>query len=298
MILIAVAIAAAVAAGIATHRRYEARAAHLSQRILAVMLYALYPPVVFFNLARLHFDADVGGGIALAWVAVVIAGTMAYLVGTRLLHLERPTAGTLINTTLHPNTGYLGLPICAAALGTGSLDRAVAYDTLVAVPTLLLGVFGVGAAFGTIGDAGLRARLWRFVSRNPPLWAGVAGLLAPAALAPDVLVDASRVLVYALLPLGFFAVGITLDGESVGWTRTLAVALGLRLLLAPALLIAVTAPFIDLPDAYLLVAAMPTGVNGLVVAHAYGLDVGLQASAAAYGTTIVVLAAVVLTAVT
>lgn len=290
-------IAAAVAAGVAARRRYEGRAERLSRRILSTMLYVLYPPVVFFNLARLHFDGDVLGSIAIAWVAVVVAGVIAYLVGRHVLHLPRPRAGTLINTTLHPNTGYLGLPVCAAALGPGSLDRAVAYDTLVAVPTLLIGVFGVGAAFGTIGDAGVRARVRRFLSRNPPLWAAAAGLLAPAALAPDVLVDASRALVYALLPLGFFAVGVTLAGESVGWTSTLGAALGLRLLVAPAVLIGLTAPFVDLPDPYLVVAAMPTGVNGLVVAHAYGLDVGLQASAAAYGTAIVVPAAVVLSLV-
>ena len=36
---------------------------------------------------------------------------------------------------------------------------------------------------------------------------------------------------------------------------------------------------VELPDAYLLAAAMPTGINALVVAHAYGLDLRLLASA-------------------
>ena len=42
----------------------------------------------------------------------------------------------------------------------------------------------------------------------------IAAVLAPDALAPDVLVDASRVLVFALVPLGFFAVGVTLATEA------------------------------------------------------------------------------------
>lgn len=299
MILVAAVIAVAVAAGMATRRRLGASAAQLSRRILAAMLYGLVPPVVFFNLVHLEFTTDVGLGIVLAWVSVLLAGLVAYFVGARVLRLERPRQGTLINTTIHPNTGYLGLPVCAAALGTDSLDRAIAYDILVGTPTLLLGVFAVGAAFGTRAGETRRERVRAFLARNPPLLAAALGLLAPSALAPDVLVDGSRVLVFALLPLGFFAVGIVLaaEGRLPRPDRTLVTALGLRLLLAPALLLLLAAPLIDLPDPYLIAAAMPTGVNGLVVAHAYGLDVGLQAGAVAYGTALVVGAAVILSLV-
>jgi predicted permease len=293
---IAAVIAAAVAAGVATHRRIGDRAPGVSRRILGVMLYVLYPPVVFFNLARLHINVNVGAGIGLAWLAVVLVGLLAHR-AARGLRLSRPSTGALINATLHPNTGYLGLPLCAAALGRASLDRAVAYDTLVGVPTLLLGVFGVGAAFGTGGGSwGDRAR--RFLLRNPPLIAAVLGLLAPRTLAPDALVHASRVLVYALLPLGFFTVGLTLAGERLRVPPPLTAPIGaavlLRLAIAPALLLAVAAPFIHLPTPYLVLAAMPTGVNGLAVAHAYGLDLALAASAIVWSTALVVVAAVVL----
>lgn len=302
MIAIAAAIAVATAAGIATERRLGDRAQTLARRLLALMLYGLVPPVVFFNLAQLELTADVGFGIVLAWVSVVAVGGLAHLVGTRGLHLARPQTGTLINAALHPNTAYLGLPICAAALGTDSLDQAVAYDTLVGIPTLLLGVFAVGAAYGTEAGTTPRERTRSFVVRNPPLLAAVLGLLAPEALAPDGLVDASRVLVFALLPLGFFAVGVTLAGERVRFppplpARTVA-AVGLRLLVAPALLLALAAPLIELPPPYLILAAMPTGLNGLVVAHTYGLDLGFAAGAIAWGTAIVVVAAVAVTLAT
>ncbi|MGI8622026.1 MAG: AEC family transporter [Solirubrobacteraceae bacterium] len=298
MPLIAAVIAVAVAAGVATQRRLGARAGTLARRLLALMLYALVPPVVFFNLVHLRLTADVGGGIVLAWVSVAIVGVLAHVTGARVLRLPRPQTGTLINAALHPNTGYLGLPVCAAALGTESLDRAVAYDTLVGTPTLLLGVFAVGAAYGTQAGRSARERTRAFVTRNPPLIAAVLGLLAPAALAPDVLVDASRVVVFALLPLGFFAVGVTLAEEGVRFPPPLeprtAAALALRLLVAPALLLALAAPLIDLPAPYLILAAMPTGLNGLVVAHAYGLDLAFAAGAIAWGTALVVVAATVI----
>ena len=293
MLLIAAVIAAAAAAGVGVQRRSGERAIPLSKRILAVMLYALVPPVVFFNLVGLELDADVGVGLVLAWVAVILVGLIAHQ-AARALRLDRPRTGTFINAAVHPNTGYLGLPVVAVALGTDHLEEAVVYDVLVGTPTLLLGVFAIGAAFGTDAGTTVADRVRAFFTRNPPLIAGVAGLLAPDALAPEVLVDASRVLVFALLPLGFFALGITIAAErhSAAVPRDVAVVLALRLVLAPALLLALAAPLIDLPSAYLIAAAMPTGLNGLIVAHAYGLDVGLAARAIAYGTAIALAAGV------
>jgi len=316
--LIALTIAASVAAGVLAERRAGVRAGEAARTLLRFLLYVLVPPVVFFNIARLEIDADVGAGIALGWLALIAAGGLAYLLGTRLLRLEPPAAGTLTNLALQGNTGYLGLPLCAAFLGRDSLSEAVAYDALVQGPVLFVAVFGVGAALGTRAGEGVRERLRAFVIRNPPLLAALAALLAPDALAPDALVDASRVLVYALLPLGFLAVGVTLAEEAEEgqlalprpfgprhrlrlaprFDRRVAAALVFRLVVAPLLLLALAAPLIDLPGPYLLLAAMPAGVNGLVVAHEYGLDLGLAASAIAWSTVVVVVVALVAGALT
>jgi len=83
-----------------------------------------------------------------------------------------------------------------------------------------------------------------------------------------VLVDASQALLVAILPIGFFAVGATLaenaeHGElpmPPPLTRPVAVAVAARLALAPALLMLLAAPLIDLPAAYRLMAAMPSGM--------------------------------------
>jgi len=50
------------------------------------------------------------------------------------------------------------------------------------------------------------------------------------------------------------------------------------------------APLIDLPAAYRLLSAMPSGLNSLVVAHAYGLDMEITAEAVVWSTAIVVAA--------
>ncbi len=62
-------------------------------------------------------------------------------------------------------------------------------------------------------------------------------------------------------------------------------------MLAPALLGLLAWPLVDLPDSYLLMAATPAGVTGLVVAHAYGLEMRFSAAAIAWTTVVSVLAA-------
>jgi predicted permease len=220
----------------------------------------------------------------------------AWLIGARLLRLSRPATGALIVSAGLANTGYLGLPFNAATLGFSALPEAVAYDVLVSGVALVTVGFSVGAAFGT-EPSHRGGRLRAFFVRNPALWATVAGLLAPDVLAPGPAVDASRVLVVATVPIGFFAVGVALAGEAAGadGRRRLfglggpvAAATGLKLLVTPAVVIGLSALLIRVPDAYLLQAAMPTGVNTLVIAHAYGLDRRIAAGAIACTTTVVV----------
>ena len=76
-------------------------------------------------------------------------------------------------------------------------------------------------------------------------------------------------------------------------TAAVGTALGLRLLVAPAVVAGLSALLIDVPDSYLSQAAMPTAINALVVGHTYGLDRGLIAATIAWSTAIVVAAGLV-----
>jgi malate permease and related proteins len=314
VLLTIVAIAISGAAGVVAEHRWPQTAVAWGRRLLVISLYTLIPFVVFFNIARTHINSDEAGGLVIGWVALLVASGIAWVIGTRMLQLDRPARGSLITATLIANSGYLGYPLVASLLGFHALGEAVIYDVAVSSPALLLLGFGTGAAFGTKVGEGFRERLVAFFTRNPPLYAAVAGLLVPNSLAPDVLVDISRGFVIALLPIGFFAVGAVLAEEAEGmpgrpageaeerpvlfrigspFDPPIGTAILLRLAIAPGLLLLLSLPFIDLPGPYLLLAAMPCGINTLLVAHVYGLDSKLAAQAVAWTTAIAVVAVLV-----
>jgi predicted permease len=304
LLWVALTIAVAVAVGVEAERHAGERAALLARRVLQAMLYVLTPFAAFFNIAHLDVTADVRGGIVAGWAALIVAAAIGWVLGRFALRLPPPSYGVLMNNGLQANTGYLGLPLCAAVLGVDHLSEAVAYDALVQGPVFLIGAFAVAAATGTRSGDTPRARARAFLVRNPPLLATLAGLLAPESLAPPPLLDAARIVVLLMLPLGFFAVGVTLATEAEegalrfppALTRPIAVALGLRLLIAPALLLAFAEPFVDLPASFVILAAMPAGLNSITLAHIYGLDVRLAAGSIAWSTAIVAAVGLVLVA--
>jgi predicted permease len=301
VLLTAALMVAGAGIGVWSERRYPLAAVGLARRFLLVILYALVPIVIFFNLAAASISLDNGIGIALGLLNLVLVSVVTWFFAARVLRLSRPQTGAVICSVLVANTAYLGYPLTVALLGRDHLSTGVLFDVLVSGPGLMLGAFGVAAAFGDRAGEGVRERARAFFTRNPPLYAAVLGLLAPDALAPAGLVDASQVLAVAILPIGFFAVGATLaEGAEHGelpfpppLTPPVALAVGARLALAPALLMLLAAPLIDLPSAYRLMSAMPTGINAMVVSHAYGLDNRIVAEAITWSTAIVIAAALV-----
>jgi malate permease and related proteins len=298
VIAVAATIAVSVGVGVGLERRLGPSVNRIARALLTTMLFTVLPFVTFFNIVGLRLTTDVGGGILVAYAALALVAVTAWVTSRRALGLGAARTGAVVNASILANTGYLGLPLTVALLGGDRLGEAVAYDSLVGGPVLLVAGFAVGAGFGARAGERPRDRVRAFLARNPPLIAAIAALLAPDAAAPEALVHVSRALVLIMLPVGFLAVGAILSSEAdarkLPWPPAITPAVGFslaaRLLLAPALLLALSAPFIDIPAPYLLLAAMPSGINSVTVAHVYGLDLATSTAAVAWSTAIVVAA--------
>jgi predicted permease len=79
-------------------------------------------------------------------------------------------------------------------------------------------------------------------------------------------------------------------------TPAIGSAMAIRLLVAPAVMVGLSAALISVPSTFLVEAAMPSGINALVVAHLYGLDMKITVGAITWTTGMVVAAAGVVAA--
>lgn len=297
MILVACMIGLATAAGVLAEHRLGQKAERSAAWVLDAMLWALVPPITFLNVVGLHLNERVAAGVAFGAIALVAALAVAYVIGRKVLNLPRAGVGALMLVAAFGNTGFLGLPFTVALFGGGELANAIVYDLILTTLGIFTVGFYIGAAFGE-RSGGTRDRVRELFTRNPPLLASIAGLVAPSALAPDWAVNASHSLVYGLPILGFYAVGVTLAGEAdedrvkfpPPFTRAVAVALVVKLALVPGIVLGLSAVVIDIPESYGPQAAMASAINTMVIAHQFDLDRGLVAAAITWSTAVVVVA--------
>jgi len=294
VILVACMVGLATAAGVLAEHRLGKPAERSAGYVLDAMLWVLVPLITFLNVVGLQLDGRVAAGVAFGAIALALSLLAAYVIGGRVLGLSRAGVGALMLVSAFGNTGFLGLPFTVALFGGGELANAIIYDLILTTVGIFTVGFYIGAVFGSGGRT--RDRVRSFFARNPPLWASVAGVVAPVALAPDWAVNASHTLVYALPVLGFYAVGVTLAAESAEdhvkfpppFTKPVAVALAIKLLLVPGIVLGLSAALFDIPDSYGPQAAMASAINALVIAHQFDLDRALVAAAIAWSTALVV----------
>lgn len=275
------------------HRRPESSET-FAKRLMDIVLWVIIPPVLFFNLAHFEFTAEAGKALGIAWIGNLLLFAIAYVLATRVFTLTRPQMGAFICCAMMGNTAYLGYAFSSVALGTAALDEAIIYDILLMLPSLIFIAFSMGAAFGSYADTP-RERFKSYFTKNPLLFTAILALLAPESLSPQWARDITHLLVYAILPAGFFAVGIVVRHESEldklsfppKLTKPVAAASLLKLSFLPLILLAADQWITKIPKAYVLQAMMPTGVNNLLLANNYGLDRKLTTSAIIWTTLVI-----------
>jgi predicted permease len=297
--IVATMLVCGVLGGVFAHLRPENSDA-FAKRLMDFVLWVIIPPVLFFNLASYEFTVQTGKALALAWVGNLLLLAVAFLVARRL-PLTRPQIGAFVCCAVMGNTAYLGYAFSGAALGGDQIDTAIIFDIVVMLPSLIFIAFSVAAAFGSYAES-TRERFKSYFTRNPLIFTAVLALLAPDSFSPEWARELTHYLVYAILPLGFFAVGIVVRHESEvdklsfppRLTGPVALASGLKLGFLPLFLLATDHWVTAIPTAYVLQAMMPTGLNNLLLANNYGLDRKLTASIIVWTTLVIALAGILI----
>jgi malate permease and related proteins len=246
------------------------------------------PGLILAVVPDLVVGPEVAVPVVIAWgsVAVLAAAVWAW---SRLAGWDPTTTGTLLLVVSLANTSFLGFPAVEALLGADHLPPAVVYDQLGSF--LALAVYGsfIASRYGS-GERPHAVVVVRRVVTFPPFVALVVALALRPVGIPGPLHEVAAQLGATVTPLAMLAVGVRLQLDRNGWRPGVMVgALGLRLLVAPALVFAVavavggTGP---VWTASILETAMPPMVVAGVLAAQADLDAALASRLVGVGVLV------------
>ncbi len=178
----------------------------------------------------------------------------------------------------YSNTGYMGIPLCALALGQDGLAPAIISTFIVFVMFALATVL---IEIGILSHRKPHEIVWSVIKSlctNPLLIAPVAGLLwAYSDLTLyDPIAQVIAFLAAASTPCALVSIGLFLMQKSTA-TPTQAWGISLaKLILQPLIAWVIAAPILELPtlwiSAIVILSALPTGTGPFMLAQYYKAD--------------------------
>lgn len=240
------------------------------------------PALTLVTVHGLALERQLGFAALMAWLLFGMGVAFFWTAG-RLLRLPRTTVGALALTGSMANTSFIGLPMIETWYGPQYLGVGIVADQLGSY--LVLSTLGVLLAGVCAAEAAGGARLdLRAVARKVFTFAPFASLLLAMALMPitypDWLDTLLRRLGGTLVPLALVSVGFQLRLSQVrGRMRLLALGLGFKLVLGPALVLGLFAGLLGQRGGVIQIAvfeaAMGPMIGAVIVAMDHDLDPSL-----------------------
>ncbi len=258
-------------------------------------LYLAFPALIASSLGSGGLAEGTGLPFVLAHVA-----TLALYLPTALLLTSRFARGdaerlVVPASALFGNIAYLGIPFCAATLGSESVGAAATSAAIHIVISMVLGPFLLVRARG--GRVGVADTLGR-IARQPLVWSPFAGLalrLAPTGV-KEPLVDWLGTLGRAAGPVALFLIGLYMwsnRGAIARSNRSALLLCGVKLLGYPilallvVLALALVSPLGPLEARVMvLMAAMPVAVTTFALAEEYAVGRATVAAAIVLSTLV------------
>lgn len=247
------------------------------------VIYIALPALVLAEIPHLHLTMQALLPIVFAWVLMIVSAVVTWLTA-RFFRWSRAVTGALMLTVPLGNTGFLGIPLIEALLGTPAVPYAILYDqfgTFLALNTLGISL----AAYYSNSGTSWRA-LGKSIVSFPPLIALCVAFVTFPFEYPAWLASALARISTTLVPVVMVAVGLQwrlrLDKE---YLFPVAVGLFYMLVFTPAV------AFFSLwmfdvrgliANVIVLQAAMPAMISAGVLAMSHNLAPRLASSLVGY----------------
>ena len=237
------------------------------------------PALTVVTVQGLSLQPQLALAALMPWMLFAMGVAFFWGVG-RVLHLPRATTGALMLTGGLANTSFVGLPMIETWYGREYLGVGIVIDQLGSY--LVLSTIGILVA-GICRDAAVRLD-WRAVARKIAGFAPFVALIVAFALRPFDLPEGAlailRRLADTLVPLALVSVGFQLRLSQIsGRIPALALGLGFKLVLGPALVLLVLVGLLGQTGTVIRVtvfeAAMGSMIGAAIVAMDHDLDPAL-----------------------
>lgn len=237
------------------------------------------PALTLVTVQGLSLQPQVALAALMPWMLFAIGLAFFWGVG-RVLRLPRSTTGALMLTGGLANTSFVGLPMIETWYGRDYLGVGIVIDQLGSY--LVLSTVGILVA-GICRDSSASLD-WRAVARKIAGFAPFVALVVAFALRPFELPESVlgilRRLADTLVPLALVSVGFQLRLSQIrGRIPVLALGLGFKLVLGPALMLLVLVGLLGQTGTVIKVtvfeAAMGSMIGAAIVAMDHDLDPSL-----------------------
>jgi malonate transporter and related proteins len=251
--------------------------------------YALFPTLLFSTLAKADFSSLPTGGITIAALGMVAILTLILFSLWPLLRRMgmSPSSYTSIFQTTSRWNGFVALAVAEKLYGVHGLEVVAYVMTVIVLP---LNIINVGILLWFAGTGRTFGDFVRQMVRNPIIIGCLLGIIVNVVHIPiyGPLMDTVDMVARTSLPLGLMMLGAGLRiGDALRPSPVAIVPVALKLIITPMVAVfigmALGVEGIDL-YALCLCGAVPTAMNGYLLAKQMGGDAPLYAAVATIQT--------------
>lgn len=258
----------------------------ISESLIEFVIYFSLPALALVKIRELEFDSTILNIIFIAYLTMFIATIVSYFVG-KALKLERKILATFMVVSIFGNTSFVGFSYVESLFSSKELVYPLVYDQIGSFVALLT-IGMVLISWGARREEKTTITQKFKMIMTPPLMAIIAAVLLHGVVFPEFVEGVLIKLEYTLIPLVTMIVGMKLEISAFkNFFKESMVALGIKMILVPLIMLALLYPFYDFSATWMRVTfieiAMPPMTMATVLAIRGGLDKDLAINSLGLG---------------
>lgn len=169
------------------------------------VIYVALPALVLAEIPKLTFDHEALIPVVAAWLIMGFSALLTWITA-RVMGWSREITGALMLLIPLGNTGFVGIPLIEAHLGSGAIPYAILYDQLGTF--VALNTYGVIVACYYSSGSTSATNILRSILVFPPFIALILALTTSAFAYPEWVASALTRISSTLVPVVMVAVGL------------------------------------------------------------------------------------------